>query len=545
MDTKIVVTALVIIVAVPILLGYGMNFQDVEKSEYRPESEQLINGILNNSEVWSYTPSNAYSLNGQNILLENGQMIYPFYYGASSTNPTSMQLGKDGVFAANDMVVMMSPEHFGQIIPIIDPDAPNSFFDLDLNYGTGSGTTVNLTRVVGAYWDNEVLTVISLDLYGQTVTTTYSNPSHYYASVDTWIEYWGGSDYIDPINGWTINQPGFAMANELVGWKSPVLSNYLFFTVDLGGMETYSSAYITPNITTDGGTTSIQGTNITYSLVAATGTETTSHLELMGTKVPYVIDPSDPTKLATSGNVWQVGISQTGITAYYVSSWPGTYGLATSYYSTTLPIGVSADPTTIEFSGLEISDNGDHRFRMDYATQRNNYFNVIRDVTYDPDSIIQDDTASYRLTIPYSEIIGTSITWGGVTFPVTNGSITVGGSNVSIDKLRLESIYEDGQRTNLINGVKISTGDNSVSFNGIWSSAIYQSKLTLHEWTENQWVAGGFAWNGVDESFALIGLLTCGAVFVGLGMYGRRSGAKVGTLMLICGGAALVFLALL
>ena len=42
-----------------------------------------------------------------------------------------------------------------------------------------------------------------------------------------------------------------------------------------------------------------------------------------------------------------------------------------------------------------------------------------------------------------------------------------------------------------------------------------------------------------------MGLITCAAVFVGLGMYGARSGAKVGKLMIICGCAAFVFLALM
>ena len=54
------------------------------------------------------------------------------------------------------------------------------------------------------------------------------------------------------------------------------------------------------------------------------------------------------------------------------------------------------------------------------------------------------------------------------------------------------------------------------------------------------WHAGEF---GLDKrGFAVAGLLACAALFVALGMSGQRSGAKVGLLLLICGGAAVGFL---
>jgi hypothetical protein len=58
--------------------------------------------------------------------------------------------------------------------------------------------------------------------------------------------------------------------------------------------------------------------------------------------------------------------------------------------------------------------------------------------------------------------------------------------------------------------------------------------------TQLRWQPGEF---GFDEvGFIVVGLIACLGAFVGLGMYGRRSGAKVGVLMLICGGAAMVLL---
>ena len=54
------------------------------------------------------------------------------------------------------------------------------------------------------------------------------------------------------------------------------------------------------------------------------------------------------------------------------------------------------------------------------------------------------------------------------------------------------------------------------------------------------WHAGEF---GLDKKgFAVAGLLACGGLLVALGMSGQRSGGKMGVLLLICGGAAIVFL---
>lgn len=129
---------------------------------------------------------------------------------------------------------------------------------------------------------------------------------------------------------------------------------------------------------------------------------------------------------------------------------------------------------------------------------------------------------------------------------MTKDSITLpDGVKVKVDDIRLDSRVKDGVRTNYINNVELSEGDTALTMSGKWGAIVVLDQLTYNEVTSTEWVAGEWAWNGVDASFGLIGLMTCGAVFVGLGMYGARSGAKVGTLMLICGAAALIFIALI
>ena len=58
-----------------------------------------------------------------------------------------------------------------------------------------------------------------------------------------------------------------------------------------------------------------------------------------------------------------------------------------------------------------------------------------------------------------------------------------------------------------------------------------------------KWSPGEFAFDKRD--FAAVGLLVAGACMVGLGMMGQRSGVKIGVLMLVCGGAALVYLTMI
>ena len=170
----------------------------------------------------------------------------------------------------------------------------------------------------------------------------------------------------------------------------------------------------------------------------------------------------------------------------------------------------------------------------------------MNNITYDPASqLLMDSTASYRIELADIGQIGDSITWGGETYAVTDGKITVNNVKIKVSDLQLDSKYLDGVRTNYINGRQISTGSNSLQLTGTWAAIVSLSELDHSTTTSTEWIAGEFAWNGVDQSFALMGLITCVAVFVGLGMYGARSGAKVGTLMIICGFAALIFLAIM
>lgn len=99
----------------------------------------------------------------------------------------------------------------------------------------------------------------------------------------------------------------------------------------------------------------------------------------------------------------------------------------------------------------------------------------------------------------------------------------------------------------MINNVVVSTTPepSTITFNGKWSLSIITTSQEQYEYTKTEWIAGSFAWDGIDHNFLMVGMLTCLGVFIALGIYGRRSGAKVLPLMLVCGGAALLFFVML
>ena len=61
--------------------------------------------------------------------------------------------------------------------------------------------------------------------------------------------------------------------------------------------------------------------------------------------------------------------------------------------------------------------------------------------------------------------------------------------------------------------------------------------------TREEWNPGEFAFD--EDSFKGAIVLAAVVAFIGVGLYGARSGVKVGFLIMICGGAAVVAMIML
>ena len=57
------ITAIVIIVAAPILIGYAMAFEDVERTRYNPADTKNVTDLVMNDSTYTYMSANSYTLN--------------------------------------------------------------------------------------------------------------------------------------------------------------------------------------------------------------------------------------------------------------------------------------------------------------------------------------------------------------------------------------------------------------------------------------------------------------------------------------------------
>lgn len=228
---------------------------------------------------------------------------------------------------------------------------------------------------------------------------------------------------------------------------------------------------------------------------------------------------------------------------------PVSFNTVELEYQTQSENGIGEITKHQTFSYIEFAQDpintGVNVYRVDRAFIKSATYPTVENATITPTNL-QPNLTNMELKISKVGIAGDSITFAGVTYPVTNGTITVGSSKHNVDGLVLRSITSDGVTwNNYIDNRQVddSAAISPVGLGGTWSAIYTLSNLELRTETAPEWIPGGF---GIDQdTFALIGLMTCAALTVILGMYGVRSGVKVLWLMMATGGAALIFMFML
>ena len=224
-----------------------------------------------------------------------------------------------------------------------------------------------------------------------------------------------------------------------------------------------------------------------------------------------------------------------------IPSWPAMGTAPSTLHTVTLDHDLQDD-----FSFVEIAVPGDHyedvRLRVDSAQIVAGDFPSTKDYTLDMNALFP--SKSYSVRVHSIGVYGDSLTLAGVSLPVTNGTVTVNDRTIALRGADISCIDRDGDGTYVTSigteEVGTTTGPGSIYLDGEWSLTATAYMLEEVTSTQLRWQPGEF---GFDETgFVVVGLIACLGAFVGLGMYGRRSGAKVGVLMLICGGAAMVLL---
>ena len=225
----------------------------------------------------------------------------------------------------------------------------------------------------------------------------------------------------------------------------------------------------------------------------------------------------------------------------YVGGWPTIIGEANVYQTYAFSEYISNDSTAPYLNKIFFwATTETPIIRMDNAVFRAFEFPIITDNSYDPGAFKTNPST----TINNVTRIGTSLTFGGNTYTVTNGNITIGSQQIPIKGITLDSVPDgNGSYDNRINKTVVSNTatPSTITFNGEWSASVSTVSLASYTYNKTEWIAGEFAWDGIDQNFLMVGLITSLGVFIALGIYGRRSGARVLPLMLVCGGAALLF----
>ena len=247
------------------------------------------------------------------------------------------------------------------------------------------------------------------------------------------------------------------------------------------------------------------------------------------------------------------------VKAAYVGGWPTLIGIANSYLDYDLDYVLRDDPNLISNTAYSLDDLSYSRLyfqggsetrtpimRVDDAIFRAFTYETIEDRTYAPASFRNNPVT----TINDPQIYGESITFGGNTYTVSKeGTINLSGHDIPVKGLTLSSVPDgNGDYVNKIGNTVISTTatPSTIIFNGQWSASISTIAQESYTYSKTEWHAGSFGWDGIDQNFLMVGLITSLGVFVALGIYARKRGTGgIIPLMIVTGCAAAVFFIML
>lgn len=612
MDNRIAAIALTIIVAVPILIGYGMAFEEVERTGYETTDTVNVTDYALNASYPIYTKSFSPMNNQQlratvywiNQAVTETSIISPGFNSVG--NVSSIPVVAYGGYTQNLTAISSSlnqgaatfsdPSTVGYIG--LDPVSSSHPAEFELSDGNLYGDPLAAGQLVefcttgdGSEWSvyyNGLKTTTSLTSYGDTypvviyqrqyttispvdmdnnavdsylisipctasVRLTYSDSSTeaVYVSGTTTLVKSGTNVTLDDVSYSNVSAIAIATADG----TDSLVCNY---SVETG---TYADPSYGWTLTAEDGVLTLPAywfnnslnTSVTIMLDMPAGTTSVitpgasynaAHSVTISRDAGGTVTVANTTDTYTLGSYQYLSVAVLGDTLEVsgIAAWPNMR--SNPVLINTVAVDCWGSDT---FAGIWLGGSSTVSYRVDSAEVYTGTFPISENYTLDMGALWPSSDFSVKMSSV--GIYGNNIIFGGDSYTVADGSITVNGTEVRLLNAVFSSVYNSdaAEWSNRINGVEVSTSSDpsTVYFGGQWSMTLTAYRMQEVTGTELQWQAGEFAWNGMDESFALMGLITCVGAFVGLGMYGRRSGAKVGTLMIICGSAAFIFLALL
>ena len=555
MVSKIAVMALVAVISVPILLGYAMNLNEVTVTEYKDNNDPMnVTQLLQTGTDWSIAYGDPYVMNTNpgDVLYENfpAQPIYnrissvntsiPVYSGdivAGTGSQGGMQqfswytLRFDYVISASNYVSIRFYDTNNTFLTQIDGITYIHYEGGKLSYFGYYNSNPDTQAEMGGTLNYPNLGTIQTVFTGMaTCREMYSyalktgNVSFADIAYGYYFEKFSGKPRID---GWDLTLPENTISALLtVNLDSITASDYTLIVED-------HSAYTPLRLikTTVGGVVHWQ----VYK-------SATNNFELY-----YDPNISDNTYQILFTDLGTVGSHTEGNAQFrYVGHWPKTIGEA-NYYQTYDIRYSNYSGNTLDSINLRANDGTTSRtptVRIDAAQFRAYEYPVVEG-SIDPAAFKMNPATS----ITNIEQYGSQIIFGGNTYDVTDGNITIGTHQIPVRNMVLDSVpnADTLQYDNRINGTVVSTtaDPSTIQFVGKWSANIAIESMSPISYVRTEWVAGSFGWDGLDHNFLIVGLLASLGAFIALGIYARRARASIWPLLIVCGGAAILFFIML
>lgn len=571
MVSKVTAIALVAIIAIPILAGFALNFQDVAETRYVPgEVKTNVTPLLYNATTYDVLSANSYELNADNftrgITGQMGEDDLSYYvpnYNSYTLSHSSLPYSRTILTGVAPSAVYVGDYYVYEIINV------NKTPGLSVTL-SGPDVTTRTYSDISYLSYNNTNGIVAID-YNFTIRT-YRTTTLTFSVSDSFVSDAGELYLIqNPKDGNLSNYANISEGYTLRGttledWLSPSLAYNVLMSVDFSAITSnltgefayrdyYLRFYIIDQYNYDNNS-AINNANLHYIQVdfnrATPADELT--VSLKAANNPWLNITEDIELYRESGkDTYQISFTSTGVQFYYIGGWQKTIGVANYFRSYSVDWETPfTDDNLIRgfrydgFGGRSFNTGMAPTFRFDAATVRSSVYQIIRDKTYDPSQLTGSNTN--QTVISNVSRYGSAIEFGGITYDVTNRSITLGSRlTLSVNGLTFDSIPAGDGYDNRINGHVVSrtSTPSTIVFDGTWRADINTSMLKSETYSENKWVPGHFAWQGIDDNFLMAGLMTSLAAFVGLAIYGRRSGGKVLPLLLVCGGAAFMFLLML
>lgn len=561
MVSKVAVIALVAIVACPILLGYAMNLSEVSETDYRVSGESVnVTPLLYTGSEYTAANADINKLNTDFTWISSEKPIYPLYNKLGLTK-TSLPIytGSNSNWSGETQNLTNVVEYFA----LLEYNySANSYFTA--NFYVGGSMVDYVNRIIYIHYDSSNS---SIEFTAQTSSTgtrsgviygSFTSIQYVPTGGQTATRYnaalYDGSNsiyYADISAGYYFNK---MYSYESIKIMMPERTQSVLFSVNLDSITDanytlkINDALFLRKITQDGNITwsayktDINGDPIWWQDLYYNPGISNNTYQIKINSPDERMDSTDPNRPSPTWYQYHRYVE-----FRYVGSWPTLIGEANYYQKYDYDYWMYWQPDDSYFSGLWLDPGTDHRtptIRVDVAQFQAFQYQVIENNTYQPSSFKQNPST----TVSNVQRTGSQLIFGGNTYTVTKGKITIGSHSIPVEGLVFSSVPNgSGTYDNKIGNTLVSTtaDPSTIEFIGKWSVSVSTASMESYTYTKTEWTPGQFGWDGIDHNFLIVGLLTSLGVFIALGIYIRRSKANLWPLLLVCGGAAMLFFCML